>query len=241
VNLPNTLTLSRLASIPVLILLLSPKLPWFAQQTHMLWLIYPGRPELLAVSVFILASITDIVDGWLARRLGEVTTLGMLLDPLADKLMVAAAFITLVQFNPSVVPAWIAVLIISREFLVSGLRSIASSEGFTIEASELGKLKMIVQIVAIVAAILHHNWQELDWFLFRIDVELTARIAMWFMVAISLISAFDYFWAFWTQVSEKAMRSRLNRPVILSRRKRHDLIAQDAAKAASTPNAAEKA
>ena len=87
--------------------------------------------------------------------------MGILLDPLADKLLIAAAFVTLVQLNPSLVPAWIAVVVIGREFLVSGLRSIAASEGFTIEASELGKLKMVVQIVAVVAVILDHHWKEL--------------------------------------------------------------------------------
>jgi len=223
VNLPNYLTLSRILSIPVLLFLLSPKLFWFAQAWKWWWLIQPGTPELLASGIILLGAITDILDGYLARRHGQVTTLGMLLDPLSDKLMVAGAFIALVQFNPSVVPAWIAVLVISREFLVSGLRSIAASEGFTIEASELGKLKMVVQTVAIIAAILHHGWLEMDWFIFKVDVELTARIAMWFMVGISLISAFDYFWGFWTQVSEKAQKSRLNRPIILSRRKRHDM------------------
>src|SRR5205807_2831983 len=117
-----------------------------------------GDKELAASALFILASITDGLDGYLARRRGQVTTIGMLLDPLADKLMIAAAFISLVQFNPRIVPAWIAVIIIGREFLVSGLRGIAASEGFTIEASDLGKLKMVVQIVSVVTAILDHHW-----------------------------------------------------------------------------------
>ena len=86
--------------------------------------------------------------------------MGMLLDPLADKLLVAAAFITLVQFNPALVPAWMAVVVIGREFLVSGLRSIAASEGFTIQASELGKFKMLVQIISVVAVILARRWHE---------------------------------------------------------------------------------
>ena len=98
-----------------------------------------GERELLASFVFIAASLTDAIDGYLARRRAQVTTMGMLLDPVADKLLIAAAFITLVQFNPRIVPAWMAVIIIGREFLVSGLRSIAASEGFTIQASELGK------------------------------------------------------------------------------------------------------
>jgi len=114
----------------------------------------------------------------------------MLLDPLADKLMVAAAFIALVQFNLRSFRL-VAVIVIGREFLVSGLRSIAASEGFTIEASDLGKFKMVVQIVAIVAAIIHHHWEELHIGAFSLDVEIIARTAMWFMVTISLISAFE--------------------------------------------------
>src|SRR6202011_3503143 len=119
-----------------------------------------GEKEILASALFIAASITDGIDGYLARKRGQITTMGILLDPLADKLLIAAAFITLVQFNPRLVPAWMAVVIIGREFLVSGLRSIAASEGFTIEASDLGKFKMLVQIVSVVAVILDHRWKE---------------------------------------------------------------------------------
>lgn len=216
-NLPNYLTLSRIASIPVFIWFLSPKCLWFTQ---------PGDRELAAATLFILASITDGIDGYLARRRGQVTTLGMLLDPLADKLMVAAAFISLVQFNPSIVPAWIAVLVIAREFLVSGLRSIASSEGFAIEASDLGKFKMVVQIVAIVAAIIHHNWLTLELGWFHMDVEIIARTAMWFMVGISLISAFDYFAGFWRKIDHSVQETR-RQPFVLSRRKRKEESAAD--------------
>ena len=119
-----------------------------------------GEKELLASALFIAASITDGIDGYIARRRSQITTMGMLLDPLADKMLIAAAFITLVQFNPRLVPAWVAVVIIGREFLVSGLRSIAASEGFTIEASDLGKFKMVAQIVSVVTVILDHRWQE---------------------------------------------------------------------------------
>jgi CDP-diacylglycerol--glycerol-3-phosphate 3-phosphatidyltransferase len=221
VNLPNYLTLSRIASVPLLIWLLSPKLPWFAEQFGTPWLVAPGTPELLAAVLFVLASLTDGADGYLARRRNQVTTLGMLLDPLADKLMVAGAFIALVQFNPSIVPAWIAVLVIAREFLVSGLRSIAASEGFTIEASELGKFKMLVQIIAIVAAIVHHHWLwlEVPFTRLDLDVELIARTAMWFMVGISLISAADYFFAFWRKIDHSVKNAR-RRPFVLSRRKK---------------------
>ena len=182
-NLPNYITLSRIFSVPIFIWLLSSSL--FSNSN--------GDKELAASALFILASITDGLDGYLARKRGQVTTIGMLLDPLADKLMIAAAFISLVQFNPHIVPAWIAVIIIGREFLVSGLRGIAASEGFTIQASELGKLKMVVQIVSVVAAILDHHW--LAWhvsgFIFSLD--LIARLAIWFMVGVSIVSAVDYF------------------------------------------------
>src|SRR5450432_4796185 len=149
-----------------------------------------GEKELLASALFIAASITDGIDGYLARKRGQITTMGMLLDPLADKLLVAAAFITLVQFNPAMVPAWMAVVVIGREFLVSGLRSIAASEGFTIQASELGKFKMLVQIFSVVAVILDHRWKE--WPIYKtyfFPVHWIAFAAIWFMVALSLFSA----------------------------------------------------
>jgi CDP-diacylglycerol--glycerol-3-phosphate 3-phosphatidyltransferase len=120
VNLPNSITLSRIVTVPVLIWLLSPSFPFHAAY---------GQQEIIASLVFIAASITDGVDGYLARSRGQITTIGMLLDPLADKLMISAAFICLVSYNPHVMKPWIAVLVIGREFLVSGLRSIASSEG----------------------------------------------------------------------------------------------------------------
>lgn len=202
--------MSRIAVIPLFIWFLSPKFVWFTR---------PGDRELAAITLFIFASITDVIDGYLARRRNQVTTLGMLLDPLADKLFVASAFIALVQFNPSIVPAWIAVIVIAREFLVSGLRSIASSEGFTIEASDLGKFKTAVQIVAVVAAIVHHNWLELNVGPLRLDVELVARTAMWFMVGVSLISAFDYFAGFWRKI-DRSVQKTARRPFVLSRKKK---------------------
>src|SRR2546423_2703573 len=153
-----------------------------------------GEREIVAATIFILASITDGLDGYLARRRHQVTTLGMLLDPLADKLWITAGFVSLVQFNPAMVPAWIAVVIIGREFLVSGLRSIAATQGFTIEASNLGKFKMVVQIITVTAAILDARWPV--WNLghgFVFPMELIARASIWFMVLLSLASAADYF------------------------------------------------
>jgi CDP-diacylglycerol--glycerol-3-phosphate 3-phosphatidyltransferase len=213
VNLPNSITLVRICMIPVLIWVLSSSRLSSAN----------GEKELLASALFIAASITDGIDGFLARRRGQITTMGILLDPLADKLLIAAAFITLVQFNPRLVPAWIAVVIIGREFLVSGLRGIAASEGFTIEASDLGKLKMFVQIVSVVAVILDHRWQE--WPIGRgyvFSIHWIAYAAIWFMVAVSLISAGDYFLAFWRRIDRHAVK-RQRRAFILSRRKKRNV------------------
>ena len=210
-NLPNSITMSRIASVPVLIWFLSSHSPFQAGN---------GDQELAASGLFIAASITDGLDGYLARKRQQITTIGMLLDPLADKLMVAAAYIILVAYNPRIVSPWIAVLIIGREFLVSGLRAIAASEGFTIDASEIGKLKTVIQIVSVVAAILAHRWDYWLWFGGRyvVGVHLIAVTAIYWMTIVSVISAVDYFVGFWKQidhVSERARTSRKN--ILLSR------------------------
>jgi CDP-diacylglycerol---glycerol-3-phosphate 3-phosphatidyltransferase len=210
VNLPNSITLIRICSIPLLIWILSSHR---FNSDH-------GTQELLASAVFIAASMTDGIDGYLARKRGQITTMGILLDPMADKLLIAAAFVTLVQFNPTLVPAWIAVIIIGREFLVSGLRSIAASGGFTIEASELGKFKMVVQIVSVVAVILDHRWPE--WPVYGnlfLPIHWIARISIWFVVCVSLVSAIDYFVAFWSKIDRRVSKRR-RRAFILSRRQK---------------------
>ena len=216
-NLPNYITLSRIASIPLIIWILTT--PYFSAKNDTLRVV-------LASGLFILASITDGLDGYLARRRGQITTMGMLLDPLADKLMIAACFVTLVHLIPEIVSVWAVVIIIGREFLISGLRSIAASEGFTIEASELGKLKMVIQIVSVVAAILAIRWDiwtfSFGAFSFILSVDLVARMAIWFMVAVSVISAADYFWGFWKKIDTRVERRR-RRPFILSRKKKKAL------------------
>jgi len=219
-NLPNSITLTRIFSIPVFMWLLT---------TKRIVGVY-GQQELAASAVFIVASITDGIDGYLARKRGQITTMGMLLDPLADKLMIAAAYITLVQINPHIVPAWMAVIIIGREFLVSGLRSIAASEGFTIEASDLGKSKMVVQIVSVVAAILAHRWDEWTFGSFVFPVDLIAHFAIWFMVVLSLASAVDYFYGFWTKIDRQVSKSRRRR-FVLSRRKKREVTSSQQSQA----------
>lgn len=214
-NLPNSITLTRIFSIPLLIWILSTNR---FQGTG-------GEQELLASALFIAASITDGIDGYLARKRDQITTMGILLDPLADKLLIAAAFVTLVQFNPSLVPAWMAVVIIGREFLVSGLRSIAASEGFTIEASDLGKFKMLVQIVSVAAVILDHHWKVWPIYSFYVfPVDWIARVAIWFMVFLSLASAIDYFVAFWSKIDKQVVKRR-RRAFVLSRRRKRDVPA----------------
>lgn len=214
VNLPNYITLSRIATIPLLIWILTT--PYF---NHPHFSSFSGERVILASALFILASITDGLDGYLARRRGQITTMGILLDPLADKLLITGAYITLVQISPEMVNAWVAVIIIGREFLVSGLRSIASSAGFTIEASDLGKFKMVVQIVSVVAAILALHWDTWNFGLFFFPVRVIAHTAIWFMVAVSVISAVDYFVAFWKKIDQRVERRR-RRLFVLSRRKK---------------------
>lgn len=209
VNLPNSITLSRIAMIPLLLWILSPHFP--LQGPH-------GEQEILASVLFVLASITDGLDGYLARKRQQITTMGMLLDPIADKIMVTGALIALVAYNPQVVKVWIVVVIIAREFLISGLRSIASSEGFTIQASDLGKLKTVVQIVCVVSAVLAHHWDQWQFFeVVVIPVKWVAIAAIYFTVVVSTISAIDYFVGFWKQIDHASKDRR--RGFILSREK----------------------
>ena len=219
-NLPNSITMSRVLSLPLLIWILSPGFPF---QGHGQPGLLGGEQEIIASAVFILASITDGLDGYLARKRNQITTMGILLDPLADKLMVSAAFIILVAYTPQIVPPWIAVLVIGREFLVSGLRSIAAAEGFTIEASEIGKLKTVIQIVSVVAAILAHRWTYWLWFPsihggFVVGVRFIALTAIYWMCIVSIISAVDYFVGFWRKIDHASDGRRARRRVVLSRK-----------------------
>jgi len=207
-NLPNSITMTRIIMIPLFLWVLSPHFPW--QGSH-------GEQEITASLLFVLASITDGLDGYLARKRGQITTMGMLLDPLADKIMVTAAFVALVAYNPEVVKVWIVVVIIGREFLISGLRSIAASEGFTITASELGKLKTVVQIVAVVSAVLAHRWDHWQIGLIAIPVKWYAIAAIYFAALIAVISAVDYFIGFWRKIDHASKDRR--KASVLSRGK----------------------
>jgi CDP-diacylglycerol--glycerol-3-phosphate 3-phosphatidyltransferase len=145
-----------------------------------------------------------LLDGYLARRWRQVTTVGTLLDPIADKLLVSAALVSLVQMQA--LPAWMAIVVIGREFAISGLRSIAAAEGYVIKANDLGKLKLVTQVVALSMLMLSIRWP---------DMRRPAMLAMWLVVSFSLLSAVVYFRKFWQQVDD-AVKQRSRRDLIRS-------------------------
>ncbi len=163
--------------------------------------------DLLALAIFLAAAFTDLLDGYLARRLGQITTIGTLLDPIADKLLISSALIALVQVR--VTPGWLAILLIGREFAVSGLRSIAAAEGYTISASDLGKTKTVSQIAGITCLLLSIRHPSL--------VSL-ANWGMGVVVLFSLVSAVDYFWKFWRKV-DVGVKQRRRREVLVAERR----------------------
>ena len=174
-NLPNTLSVTRIFLVPLLVVVLLTK---FEGR-----MILGVRKELVGAAIFGIASFTDWLDGYLARRRGQVTALGQFIDPFADKLLTIAAFISLVQMG--LAPAWMVAIIIGREFAVTALRSIAHARGAAMPASSLGKLKMVSQIVAILALILGKD--HLHGFV------VIGQVALWVVVLTSLVSAADYF------------------------------------------------
>jgi len=174
-NLPNTLTLVRIFLVPLLVVVL---LTQFAGRE-----IFGVAKELIGAAIFGIASITDWLDGYLARRRRQVTWLGQVLDPIADKLLTSAAFISLVQLG--LAPAWMVTLIIGREFAITGLRSLAYTKGITIPASPLGKVKMASQVTAILLLIL--GWRPLPW------LAPIGYAALWVVMLTAVVSAIDYY------------------------------------------------
>jgi len=173
-NLPNALTLARMFLVPLLVVVL---LTEFEGRR-----IFGVPKELVGAAIFALASVTDWLDGYLARRRRQVTWLGQMLDPIADKLLTSAAFISLVQLD--LAPAWMVALIIGREFAVTGLRSFAHTRGITMPASPLGKIKMASQVTAILLLIL--GWGPLPW------LAPIGHAALWVVMLTALASAADY-------------------------------------------------
>src|SRR5579862_986162 len=195
-NGPNLLTILRIFFVPLLVAALLGGgfvEPYLAALTGPLAI----TRETFALLIFLAAAATDLLDGYLARRWGQITTVGTLLDPIADKLLVSAALVSLVDVHR--VPAWMVILIIGREFAVSGLRSIAAASGYTIEASDLGKTKMGAQVIAIALVIAAIRWSALT------DL---AQIAMWVVMLFGIVSAADYFRKFWRKVDDQVKHRR---------------------------------
>ena len=203
-NLPNSLTTLRIFFVPLLVAVLLTRQPNWG----------PIHFEMWGVLILVVAAVTDVMDGYIARKRREVTTLGILLDPIADKLLISAAFISLVQMG--LVPAWMVVIIIGREFVVVGLRDIATTEGLIIPASALAKTKMVLQVVAGCAVILTAKHPALK----PLGVTL-----MWLVVVSAVISAIHYFQMFWSQVNSR-MQQRRERAIVLvdSKEKPRDVV-----------------
>lgn len=182
-NLPNALTLSRIFLVPLLVVVL---LTNFEGRK-----VIGIRKELVGAAIFGFAALTDLLDGFFARRRQQITPLGQMMDPIADKLLTSAAFISLVAME--LAPAWMVAVIIGREFAVTGLRSLAYGRGQTIPASPLGKFKMASQVVAILLLILGHD--HLGGFF------VLGQIALWVVLASAVVSAVDYYRRFnWAAV-----------------------------------------
>ncbi len=178
-NIPNLLSLSRILSVPVFILLMLEPNPVRA---------------LIAGIVFSLASATDWLDGYLARKWGQVTKTGKLLDPIADKILIMSALVILVELRSEVVHAWIAIVLIGREFAVTGLRAIAASDGIVIPAETVGKYKVGAQITAVLSLLL-------DYYLDKGWLTDLGRIALWTAMVLAVYSAVQYFRTYWNQLN----------------------------------------
>jgi CDP-diacylglycerol---glycerol-3-phosphate 3-phosphatidyltransferase len=181
-NLPNALTVLRIFLVPLLVVVLLTRI-----DGH----VYLGS------AIFGLAVLTDYLDGFLARRRNEVTRLGILLDPLADKLLTAAAFLSLVEMG--LVPAWVVMIILARELAVTGLRNLAAGRGVLIEASGLGKAKMVAQVVAILLILLSRVLPAL---------RAPGLVALGVVVVLTLVSGAAYFVRFWRDGLRAPGRSR---------------------------------
>jgi len=200
VNLPNSLTILRIFFVPLLVVVLLTRQP-----NWNFWGL-PIHFEIWGVLILSMAAATDVMDGYIARKRREITTLGILLDPIADKLLISAAFISLVEMG--LVQAWMVVIIIGREFIVVGLREIASTEGLIIPASALGKTKMILQVLAGCTVILTANHPAL---------KTLGTTLLWLVVISAVISAVHYFQMFWSQINFRVQLRRRSAPLVVER------------------------
>ena len=176
-NLPNAISILRIFTAPVLILLL----------------LSPDRKTgLIAAIIFAIAALTDWLDGYLARRMGVITTFGKFLDPLADKLLIVTSLVMLVALGRA--PAWMVALIIGREMAVTGLRAMASLDGVVIAASALGKYKTVLQIASVAGLIMHYEFWDIDF-------QAVGMVFLWLALIMTLLSGIDYFVRFFKRVT----------------------------------------
>lgn len=190
-NLPNMLTMGRIALIPLFV--------WFTYDADPLY-------SYLAAALFTLAAVTDVVDGFLARRWNMITVVGKLLDPLADKLIVLAALVMMVRLGR--IHAWIVIVLLSREFIVTGLRQIAASEGMVIAAGQEGKWKTSLQLVGIVSLCIHYTHPMFFLFMWHdVDFNLVGKFMVYLSTAFSVWSAAVYFQAFLKMLSTRGQPS----------------------------------
>jgi CDP-diacylglycerol---glycerol-3-phosphate 3-phosphatidyltransferase len=206
-NLPNSLTVLRIFFVPLLVVVLLTRQP-----NWNFWGL-PVHFEVFGVLILLVAAATDAMDGYIARKRREITTLGILLDPIADKLLISAAFVPLVWMH--LVPAWMVVIIIGREFIVVGLREIASVEGLVIPASPLGKTKMILQVLAGCAVILTANHPAL---------KTLGTTLLWFVVVTAVGSAIHYFQMFWSQINVRVQQRRSIAVIVEAKEKPQDVL-----------------
>ena len=167
---------------------------------------------LVAAFIFLAASLTDLLDGYVARKRGQITTLGALLDPVADKLLISSAFISLIKFD--IVQPWMVVIIVGREFAVGELRNIAVNQGFSISASDLGKIKMVAQVAAIALLILGYEFPVFQG---------VGKLALWVVVLFAIVSAIDYFRKFWTLIDDRFKAQERQRSVLAQKQARRNV------------------
>jgi CDP-diacylglycerol--glycerol-3-phosphate 3-phosphatidyltransferase len=216
-NLPNSLTIARIFFVPLLVAVL------VAESVSIRLFGVNITNEWLALAIFLIAAATDLLDGYLARRWGQVTTIGTLLDPIADKLLISAALISLVQVHAA--PAWMVILIVGREFAISGLRSIAAAEGYTIRASDLGKTKMVAQVTAISFLLLSIRHRQ---------IATIAYWMMWAVVLFAVLSAVGYFRKFWRKVDVRIKLRRRRELLRIERRRNLAALRQGRSAAGSS-------
>lgn len=187
-NLPNTITIFRIFLVPFIVVIILTKIPnW----------------EFFGLGIFIIGMVSDFLDGYLARKYNQKTSLGALLDPIADKLLISSVFISLVEIQ--IVPAWVVVVIVSREFLVSGLRLVALEKSILIPAGRLGKYKTLTQTIAIILLIFQYKLDEYFLWIFNFRIEIfsvLARTMLWVVIVFSIFSMVDYFNKFYKVFKE---------------------------------------